>query len=340
MDCGAAQKPANAQFLDETTAVYNAYAIYHQAEGAEQVVFDQEAGLPASRSGRLIEQFFKYTALPNNGRVLDVGCGNGAMLRAFSGVAPGWRLAGTELTAKYRSDIEAIPNAESLHVGPVDDVAGTFDVITLIHTLEHMVEPVSVLRSLASKLKPRGVMLIEVPHHVDNPFELLIADHRSHFSIATIEKALSQAGYASLLVATDWVAKELSVVAQPLPGSLAQDVAQSIEPNTAKNVVEQRLGWLRRVADAAHNYARNAPFGLFGTSIAGTWLAAELGDRVDFFVDEDPNRIGKNYLGKRIIAPADVSAGATVFVAMPPTVALSICGRLARAGVAYLPPPA
>ena len=338
--CGAVQKPADARFLEEIAAIYDAYAIYHQAQGAEQAVFEQTSGLPASRSVKLIETFFSRTPLPTNGRVLDVGCGNGATLRAFARVAPGWRLAGTELNDKYRRDVEAIPNAEPLHVGPVETLSGTFDVITLIHALEHMVEPVSFLRSLTCKLKPGGMLLIEVPHHPNNAFELLIADHRSHFSAHTIAVALVQAGYEAVTVATDWIAKELSVVARPRAGTAARASASGVEPAAARRVLEHSLRWLGRVADAARSQAAGRPIGLFGTSIAGTWLAGELGDALGFFVDEDPNRIGKRYLDRPILSPTDVPAGSSVFVGLPPAVAAGICGRLQRPGMTYLPPPA
>jgi hypothetical protein len=60
--------------------------------------------------------------------------------------------------------------------------------------------------------------------------------------------------------------------------------------------------------DKARLSPGSRPFGIFGTSIAGTWLYGELGDRTSFFVDEDPARAGKAHLGVRIIAPPNVPA--------------------------------
>jgi SAM-dependent methyltransferase len=334
--CGAVQKPADAAFLAEIDDIYRSYTIYHQAAGAEQAVFEQSSGLPASRSVKLLDTFRTHANLGPTGRMLDVGCGNGATIRAFGSVAPGWAKAGTEFDAKYRAEVESIPNTEPLHVGPVDTVPGSFDVITMIHVLEHIVDPIAVLEKLRGKLSPGGLLLIEVPHHPANPFELLIADHRTHFTADSLTRALVAAGFEVVSVAEDWIPKELSVVARPpraAPGTLPQsDVA------AARARVATSLAWLCETANRLRLLGAGDPMGLFGTSIAGTWLAAEAGDHFSFFVDEDPHRAGRTYLGKPVHAPADIPPGSRVFVGLPPAVAAGICARLEQAGVKFIPP--
>jgi len=334
--CGAVQKPADAAFLAEIDEIYRTYTIYHQAAGAEQAVFEQASGLPASRSVRLLETFRDRTGLKPTGRMLDVGCGNGATLRAFGEVAPGWTKAGTEFDAKYRAQVESIPNTEPLYVGAVEGVPGTFDVISMIHVLEHIVDPVAVLATLRSKLAPGGLLLIEVPHHVANPFELLIADHRSHFTADSLIRALAAGGYEPVSVAEDWIPKELTVVARPVVG--APCVPPPGDAATARKRIAGSLSWLRCTAERLQRLGATAPVGLFGTSIAGTWLAAEAGNAVGFFVDEDPNRAGRTYLGRPVHAPADVPCGSRVFVGLPSNVASGIVARLARPGVTYVLP--
>lgn len=334
--CGAVQKPADDVFLAEIDEIYRSYAIYHQAAGAEQAVFEQANGLPASRSVKLLETFRRQADLDPVGRMLDVGCGNGATIRAFGEVAPGWTKTGTEFDAKYRLAVESIPGTEPLHVGPVETVPGAFDVITMIHVLEHIVDPVALLTTIQGKLAPGGLLLIEVPHHPANPFELLIADHRSHFTIAVLTRSLVAAGYEIVTATEDWIPKELSVVARVAPTAVAP-AADDVGGGRERIVAS--LAWLRRTADRLRGCGAADPVGLFGTSIAGTWLATEAGDAVAFFVDEDPNRAGRTYLGKPVRAPADVPPGSRVFVGLPPAVAAGICSRLARPGLTLLPPP-
>ena len=129
--------------------------------------------------------------------MLDVGCGNGAMLRAFSQAAPGWSLAGTELSDKYRRLVEGIPGVESLYTCPPAEVPGQFDLVSMIHVLEHIPRPAAFLARLLPKLVPGGLLVVELPHHVANPFELLIADHCTHFAAATAAAVLERPGWKS-----------------------------------------------------------------------------------------------------------------------------------------------
>lgn len=334
--CGTVQKPADDAFLADIDAIYKSYTIYHQAAGAEQAVFEQVSGLPASRSVKLLDTFRSQAGLKSTGRMLDVGCGNGATIRAFGQVAPGWTKAGTEFDGKYRAEVESIPSTEPLYVGPVEDVPGAFDVITMIHVLEHIVDPVAVLATLRGKLAPGGLLLIEVPHHPANPFELLIADHRSHFTADSLTRALVAAGYEIVSVATGWIPKELSVVARP--ATAAVTMPPPVDAAAARQRISEGLAWLRRTADHLRRLGAENALGLFGTSIAGTWLAAEAGNAIAFFVDEDPNRVGRTYLGRPVYAPANVPAGTRVFVGLPPAVAAGICSRLAMPGVTFIPP--
>jgi hypothetical protein len=82
---------------------------------------------------------------------------------------------------------------------------------------------------------------------------------------------------------------------------------------------------VRRTARACAQ--ENRPFGIMGSSIAACWTMLELEGKADFFVDEDQNRIGHQLMGKPIMAPAQVPAGALVFIPMSVAVAERIIDR-------------
>ncbi len=334
--CGMVHKPADEAFHAEIDAIYAGYAIYHQSGGAEQRSFDTDSGIQSARSARLIGRLGDALRLPNQGRLLDVGCGNGATLRAFSAIRPGWTSVGTELDDRHRAEVEAIPGA-SFAAGPLTGIDGRFDLVTLIHVLEHIVEPIDFLRTLAGVIAPGGHLLVEVPHHPDNPFELLIADHRSHFTTATLPFALATAGYEVDIVTDGWISRELSVVARPATGPAA---FPGVDPDRAAAVIDGSLDWLRRSLGALVALEKaDRPLGMFGTAIAGTWLVASSHAAVSFFVDEDPHRVGRSHLGRPILAPAAVPPGSAVFVGLPPQAAAAVAQRLATPTVAWIAPP-
>jgi hypothetical protein len=87
---------------------------------------------------------------------------------------------------------------------------------------------------------------------------------------------------------------------------------------------------LHRIEQTARELSRRQPFGLFGTSIAATWLDAQLGGTAGFFVDEDPGRVGRSHLGRPILAPPSIPRGAGVYVALPQSIAVRVAARISR----------
>lgn len=338
--CGCIQKVIDPVWLDEISRIYAAYTIYEPSGGIEQSVFDQGSGRASPRSVRLVEQVQAHVSLPASGRMLDVGCGNGALIRAFSTLLPGWSLAGTELNDKYRATVEAIPRVEALHICAPENVPGTFDLVTLMHALEHIPDPVNFLAKLATKLPVGGRLLVEVPDHAQNPFDLLIADHSSHFTAATLAALVASAGFEIEHVVGDWMPKELTLIARKTGRAPAP--VRPADPAAGLVTARRSLAWLRSVVTAAQQAATTGSFGLFGTSIAGTWLDAELGGRVTYFVDEDPHRDGKRHFGRPILHPRSVPPGSQVFLGLPRPLAASISARLAKTApgiTCHLPPP-
>jgi len=335
--CGCVQKVTDRAWQLEVQSIYNEYEIYHQGEGLEQAVFDLDSGHAWPRSVRLLERLQCQVNLPTTGRLLDVGCGNGALLRAFSHFAPGWSLVGTELNDKYRSVVEEINGVEALYTCLPNRVPGSYDLVTLIHVLEHIPAPIDFVRGLSRKLGPGGHLVIEVPDYLQNPFDLLIADHCTHFTMNTLTELIKLAGFDVISAVTDWIPKELSVVARKAehPGD---NNTQLVSHDSFESAAGS-LRWLETVVATAYEISRAGHFGLFGTSIAATWLFTELKGSVDFFVDEDPNRAGKTYLRHPVYHPIEIPYDSNVFIALPGKLAEAVHRRVGRSGVTYHIPP-
>jgi hypothetical protein len=87
--------------------------------------------------------------------------------------------------------------------------------------------------------------------------------------------------------------------------------------------------------------ASKDPLGVFGTSIAATWLQGELHGKAAFFVDEDPSRFGQTFMGRQILRPGEVLPGSQVMIALPTPMAEQVRARLAceASKVNWLVPP-
>jgi SAM-dependent methyltransferase len=301
--------------------------MYPLSGGVEQAVF--EGGARRARSSRLVERFSETADVPPHGRLLDIGCGNGAFLRAFATKYPGWELAGSEQVESFRDAVLGIPGVTRFYSGDLADIEERFDIVTGIHVVEHLTDPVTLFRTTKDLIKRGGKLFLQTPCFLDNPFDLMVADHCSHFRLATLSTLLELAGFEVVFRADDWVPKEIGVIGRPALGT--DPVLMSGDAARVATALTERLEWLGHVAAQARILSRGARLGIFGTSIAGTWLGASLGDAVSFFVDEDPTRQGKSYLGRPVVNPQELRAGDRVYLAFPPIVAASLKTRLESA---------
>jgi SAM-dependent methyltransferase len=292
-------------------------------------VFELNSGHSSARSDRLLDRVGQLPGFPSAGRLLDIGCGNGGFLRSFSRFFPGWKLAGSEWDDKYRSQVEAIPRVERLYSGRLQDVPGTFDAISLVHVLEHIEAPRQFLDQVKRKLAPDGLLIIQLPYYVENPFELFVADHATHFDRNTIATLLDAAGFRIEQVETEWIPKELSVIAR-------NSASIGKPPPVPVISLSASLQWLNTVVSEAQSIAKNSPrFGIFGTSIAGAWAFGALEKWVSFFVDEDSNRVGGSYFDRPIHGPSTVPNDSDVYVPLAPKLSRLVCNRLRSSNVRY-----
>jgi SAM-dependent methyltransferase len=327
-DCGCIQKALDQNWRDDAERIYRGYTIYHQGGGCEQSVF-LGAGPPAARSARFAERLLESVPLPADGRLLDVGCGNGALLRALAEVLPAWRFAGAELDERYRATVESIPRVDAFFSGSTTSFPGSFTAISLMHALEHIADPAGFLSALRPKLDPGGLLIVEVPDCEANPYDLVVADHASHFTSPTLKALVERAGYEVVVCASNWIPKELSLVARPME---SREPSHKRPAEKSADIAAGHLAWLQSWRSAALAVAKDvADVGVFGTSIAATWLTAELDGRARFFVDEDVNRIGRVFMDRRVYHPGELSPSAHVLVALPGALAQDVAARLRAA---------
>ena len=334
--CGCTQAICDGLWRAEINSIYDDYSIYYQGAGDEQKVFDSSSGQLLPRSEILVRSIRSFCCLDDKGVALDVGCGNGAFLKVFGAVLPDWELYGTEYNVKYKRTVEALPGVKRMFTGSVDQVTEKIDFLSLIHVLEHIENPKTLLNDVRNVMADDGMLFVELPSWSDNPFELLIADHATHFTVETASDLVARARFKLAFAGNSWITKEISLVgsaALPSEGASTSCITSDFDK------VERVILWLEATADKMRNTAAaSSCFGIFGTSIASTWLMGELGHPPDFFVDEDPARIGGRHFGVPVLAPSEVSPDAEVFVAQPPALAAKIAQRLQNVRGRYIVP--
>lgn len=136
-----------------------------------------------------------------NGRLLDIGCGEGTFLRAAG--KQGWKGSGTEIKSERQANGSP---AIFETLSEIEDEFGTatFEAATMWHSLEHFRDPVETLRAVSRLLMPEGKLLISVPDYGGlqakffgkDWFHIDVPRHLFHFNHTAIETMLKSWGFS------------------------------------------------------------------------------------------------------------------------------------------------
>lgn len=100
-------------------------------------------------------------------RILDVGCGRGVLGKALKNQMPGRHVTGIEMAPAVASDAARV--LDRVITGDIQSLdltslADTFDCIVCADVLEHLSEPLPVLRRLREHLAPEGLLVCSIPN--------------------------------------------------------------------------------------------------------------------------------------------------------------------------------
>ncbi|WP_313898197.1 class I SAM-dependent methyltransferase [Nodosilinea sp. LEGE 07298] len=181
----------------------------------------------------VLKQFDVQIASKPNRRLLDVGCGTGDFLQVAQ--RDGWQVTGTELSATAADKIASrlgIPiltgEITSLQLPEVN-----YDLITSYHVIEHLIEPLAMLRRLYQLVSNEGAIFLETPN-IDSLgarlrgakwSHIIPPEHITYFQPRSLQYALRQAGFKRVFVFTS--APQMIESTQHLPVPL-QSVIKAI----------------------------------------------------------------------------------------------------------------
>ncbi len=118
------------------------------------------------------------------------------------GAAGGWNLvpfmkAGAKACGiEYSSSLVGLGREHGIEMaqGDIDDIAGKYDVIVLNHVLEHMTDPVGILRRITSHMNEGALIYIGVPNIMNFGITQLQNAHTYYFTPWTLKHFCSRAG--------------------------------------------------------------------------------------------------------------------------------------------------
>jgi SAM-dependent methyltransferase len=141
-------------------------------------------------------------------RLLDVGCGAGLFLKAAE--TWGWDVEGVEISpaaAEYAGTVLGL-RIRNAKLEEADLPEASFDVVTLLDTLEHLGDPLGTLAEARRILRPGGWLILNTPDLrsasrliLGNAWAVLTPpEHLYGFTEGTLRRMLGRAGFEAVAV--------------------------------------------------------------------------------------------------------------------------------------------
>ena len=151
------------------------------------------------RRAQAIQDLFGTHLL--NSVVIDVGCGTGGTMNLLKNKTAS--IAGVEPQEAIRSILEKKGFTMFKTAGEMPKE--TFELVTLFHVLEHILNPLETLRQVREAMRPGATLLVEVPHARDALLSIFDLDAFKKFTLwsehlvlhtrESLQKLLEAAGF-------------------------------------------------------------------------------------------------------------------------------------------------
>ena len=208
----------------KTLQSYYASKYYQEGRGSYEVRYGAEELQWIKRKSDFREYLakkFLSPKAPKNPSVLDVGCGEGFVMNAF--LKKGWEVEGIDFSCEglkqknphllryfIKGDLETEVEKKI--------ISGTsYDCILLVNVLEHVLQPIKIIKKLKKIVRKNGIMLVTVPNDfstiqliaetkklINRRFWLAPPDHLQYFNTDSLAKTVEACQWRELATVSDF----------------------------------------------------------------------------------------------------------------------------------------
>jgi SAM-dependent methyltransferase len=139
----------------QCTSIDDVYDYYRLLEDPGYEKGRPQRSLQASR---LMDTIARYKS---RGRLLDIGAGSGILVE--QAMSRGYQTQGVEPSEWLQKKSHDLRLPVILGAFPHPGLVGTYDIMTLVDVIEHVTNPVELLKDMSRQLAPGGIVVIVTP---------------------------------------------------------------------------------------------------------------------------------------------------------------------------------
>lgn len=302
--CGLVFGPRNSERTEFVEAVFTGKDYPMRNVRRHQVICNRN-GTTASPQDIQAELLSPYLTMEMP-RILDIGCFDGSLSVAFSKIFRNGVFHGFDINENL-SEVYPQGSRFGFFTGALDLCEGPYDLIVLSHSIQYIPDVSQLMRDLKSLLAPDGLIFVQVPDFSVNPYSLLRADTFYHYTAGSLADIFAANGFSVNPVATGQFPRDVLGMAR-LGGNEGQ------QKRGSDGSLREALDYLYYCIQELSALKGKGAYCVLGTTIAAAAVNSVIKDKVDFFVDENPEKQGGEFQDKPVLSPLSLDDDSTLII--------------------------
>ena len=249
---------------------------------------------PVSRSflqAKILADRFIQNKRP---KILDIGCFKGHLLLELDSILNKGIFWGFDINPQLKNLFSDKENFQFISSN-LENIDVRFDLIILSHSIPYVPDLTKLMSSIDKLLCHNGILFIQIPNISKNPYYSLMGDQCFIFTEVSLKNLLKNYGYNISVIENDYFPRELLIFSKKMNKECFVNFEQD-------GIFDTNLQILKEVKEKLVLIDDNQ-LAVLGTTVNAAFVDEVMGERIEYFVDENLLNRGKFFRGKHVVHP-------------------------------------